>query len=63
VFVHDCVQHHPRLVTFADLTSGTVTLEVPPGTYTWDELPQHQEIVRAFFPEGRHRNNYTEVAK
>jgi LmbE family N-acetylglucosaminyl deacetylase len=63
VFVHDCVQHHANLVTFADLTSGTVTLEVPAGTYTWDELPQHQEIVRAFFPEGRHQNNYTEVAK
>jgi hypothetical protein len=63
VFVHDCVQHHPQLVTFADLSSGTVTYSVPAGTYTWDELPQHQDIVRAFFPEGRHQNNYTEVTK
>jgi LmbE family N-acetylglucosaminyl deacetylase len=63
VFVHDCVQHHTQLVTFADLSSGTVTLEVPAGTYAWNELPQHQEIIRAFFPEGRHQNNYTEVAK
>jgi LmbE family N-acetylglucosaminyl deacetylase len=62
-FVHDCVKHHSGLVTFADLTSGTVTLEVPAGTYTWDELPQHQDIVRAFFPKGHHQNNYTEVTK
>jgi hypothetical protein len=63
VFVHNCVQHHSCLVKFADLSSGTITLEVPTGTYSWDELPQHQDIVRAFFPEGRHQNNYTEVAK
>jgi hypothetical protein len=63
VFVHDCVQHHPCLVTFADLTTGTVTYTVPAGTYTWDELPQHQGVVRAFFPETHHQNNYNEVAK
>ena len=63
VFVHDCVRDHAGLVKFADLSSGTVTYTVPPGTYTWDELPQHQDIVRAFFPEGRHQNNYTEVKK
>jgi LmbE family N-acetylglucosaminyl deacetylase len=62
-FVHNCVRHHPRLATFADLSSGTVTHTVPPGTYTWDELPQHQDIVRAFFPETRHQNKYTEVTK
>lgn len=63
VFVHDCVQEHAGLVKFADLSGGTVTHTVPAGTYTWDELPQHQDIVRAFFPETYHRNNYTEVTK
>jgi hypothetical protein len=63
VFVHDCVQHHPNLVTFAGVGRGTVTLNVPPGTYDLAELPQHQHIVASFFPNGEHRNNYTEVAQ
>ena len=63
VFVHDCVQHHANLVTFANLGSGTVTLTVPPDTYDLAELPQHQHIVASFFPGGQHRNNYTEVAQ
>jgi LmbE family N-acetylglucosaminyl deacetylase len=63
VFVHNCVRDHKGLVTFADLSTGTVTYTVPPGTYTWDELPQHQGVVRAFFPETHHQNNYNEVAK
>jgi LmbE family N-acetylglucosaminyl deacetylase len=63
VFVHNCVRDHAGLVTFADLSTGTVTYTVPPGTYTWDELPQHQGVVRAFFPETQHQNNYNEVAK
>lgn len=62
-FVHDCVQHHLHLVTFAKLDCGTVALTVPSGTYDLTELPQHQHIVASFFPDGVHRNNYTEVSK
>jgi hypothetical protein len=63
VFVHDCVQHHPRLVTFAGREHGTVTFDVPSGTYNLAELPQHKEIISEFFPDGVHRNNYTEVSQ
>jgi hypothetical protein len=63
VFVHDCAQHHPGLVKFAELSGGTVTLTVPQGTYDLAELPQHGDIIKAFFPEGKHQNNYTEVNK
>lgn len=63
VFVHNCVRHHPNLVTFAKPNSGTVTLTVPPGTYDLTELPQHRDIVASFFPDGQHRNNYTEITK
>jgi LmbE family N-acetylglucosaminyl deacetylase len=63
VFVHNCVQHHANLVTFAKLDGGTVALTVPPGTYDLAELPRHQHIVASFFSDGVHRNNYTEVLK
>lgn len=63
VFVHDCVQHHPNLVTFANHSSGTVTLNVPPGTIDPTELPQHWSIVSSFFHNGIHQNNYTEVSQ
>lgn len=63
VFVHDCAKDHPGLVTFADLDSGTVTYIVPPGTYDPAELPQHGDVIKTFFPDGIHRNNYTEVNK
>jgi hypothetical protein len=63
VFVHDCVKHHGNLVTFAKLNEGTVALTVPPGSYDLLELPQHQHIVASFFPNGVHRNNYTEVSQ
>ena len=59
-FVHDCVQHHPRLVTFAKPGEGTVTLTVPPDTYSIDELPLHGEIVRGFHPI-THQNDYKET--
>lgn len=61
VFVHECVRHHPGLVTFAGTRSGTVQWSVPAGTYSLDELPQHRDIIAGFFPNGVHRNNYTEV--
>ena len=63
VFVHDCARDHGNLVTFANLNSGTVSYSIPPGTYTLDELPQHGDIIKSFFPNGTHRNNYTEVNK
>jgi LmbE family N-acetylglucosaminyl deacetylase len=63
VFVHDCAREHPGLVTFADTNSGTVTHTVPPGTYDLAELPQHGDVIKTFFPDGMHRNNYTEVNK
>lgn len=63
VFLHDCAGHHPRLVTFADLNCGTVTYTVPPGTYDLAELPQHGDVIKTFFTDGQHRNNYTEVNK
>jgi hypothetical protein len=61
VFVHDCAQHHPGLVKFAEFSKGTVTLSVPAGTYDLAELPQHGDIIKSFFPDGRHQNNYTEA--
>jgi hypothetical protein len=63
VFVHDCVQQHPHLITFANLSSGTITLEVPPGTYNLAELPHHGKIIADFFPSGQHQNNYTERSR
>ena len=62
-FVYNCARQHPNLVTFAELTKGTVTLTVPPGTYDLAELPQHGDIIKTFFPDGQHQNNYTEVNK
>jgi LmbE family N-acetylglucosaminyl deacetylase len=59
VFVHDCVQHHPQLVTFAKHDHGTVTLSVPPGTYSIDELPQHGSIIQGFHST-EHKNSYKE---
>jgi LmbE family N-acetylglucosaminyl deacetylase len=58
VFVHDCVQDHPNLVTFARPGEGT-EYTIPPGTYTLDELPQHGEII-AGFHKTQHRNSYKE---
>lgn len=59
VLVHHAVQWHPRLVTFARPGQGTVTHTVPPGTYSWDELPQHGSVVQGFHPQ-QHQNSYKE---
>ena len=59
VLVHNSVQWHPHLVTFAPHNQGTVTLTVPPGTYTLDELPLHGNIIQSFHIE-QHRNSYKE---
>lgn len=58
--VHSAVVQHPNLVTFARPGEGTVTLTVPPDTYTIDELPLHGEIVRGFHPI-THQNDYKET--
>jgi LmbE family N-acetylglucosaminyl deacetylase len=62
-FVYRCAQHHHRLVTFANNSSGTIQLSVPVGAYSLEELPNHRDVVAGFFPNGQHQNNYTEVVK
>jgi LmbE family N-acetylglucosaminyl deacetylase len=57
--VHDSVTRHYNVVTFAPHNQGTVTLSVPPGTYTLDELPLHGDIIRSFHID-QHRNSYKE---
>ncbi len=57
--VHRAVQWHPRLVTFAPPGQGTVTLSVPPGTYTIDELPLHGSVIQGFH-NTQHQNSYKE---
>ena len=59
ILVNRAVQWHPNLVTFARPGEGTVTLTVPPDTYSIDELPLHGEIVRGFHPI-THQNDYKE---
>ena len=59
VFVYDCAKHHPRLVTFAKPSEGTVTYTVPKTAYSLDELPMHREIIAGFHPT-EHRNSYKE---
>lgn len=59
VLVHQAVQWHPRLVTFAPPGQGTVTFTVPPGTYSLDELPLHSDIIKSFHPT-QHQNSYKE---
>ena len=55
--VHEAVQQHPRLVTFAPPGLGTDTYTIPSGIYTIDELPQHGNIVSGFHSQG-HANSY-----
>lgn len=59
VFVHNCVKHHPRLITFARPGQGT-SYTVPSGTYSLDELPQHGEIIAGFHSH-EHKNSYKET--
>ena len=59
VLVHNSVQWHPRLVTFAPPGQGT-TYTVPAGTYNIDELPMHGEIVKSFH-HSEHCNSYKET--
>jgi hypothetical protein len=57
--VHDAVAHHHNVVTFAPHNQGTVTLTIPPGEYSLDELPLHGHIISGFHVDG-HKNSYTE---
>jgi LmbE family N-acetylglucosaminyl deacetylase len=57
--VHDAVARHCNVVTFAPHNQGTVTLSVPPGTYTLDELPLHGNIIQSFHI-AEHKNSYKE---
>jgi LmbE family N-acetylglucosaminyl deacetylase len=58
VLVHECAQHHPRRVVFADPGTGTVKYQIGPGIYSLDELPLHKDIVLGFHKEN-HTNEYT----
>ena len=58
--VHAAVCWHPKLVTFARPGSGTVTLTVPPETYTTAELPLHGSVIESFHCHG-HNNSYKET--
>ena len=58
--VHDAVAHHHNLITFAPHNQGTVTLSVPAGTYSLNELPLHGEII-ASFHQTEHKNSYKET--
>jgi len=59
VFVHNCAQHHPHLITFSPPGQGT-TYTIPTGTYSLDELPQHSDIVKNFHST-QHQNSYKET--
>jgi LmbE family N-acetylglucosaminyl deacetylase len=58
VMVHQAVQQHPQLVTFAPRESGTRYI-LPADAYSLDELPLHGSIVAGFHQQG-HQNNYKE---
>jgi len=57
VFVNQATAGHPHRVTFAGPGRGTVKYSVPPGAYSLDELPMHQEII-AGFHQDTHVNEY-----
>jgi hypothetical protein len=56
VFVNQCCDQHPNLITFANHSQGT-EYSIPPGVYSLDELPQHQDIIQGFH-QTKHTNNY-----
>lgn len=56
--VHDAVNRHPRLVTFARPGEGE-QYTVPADTYSLDELPQHGKIIAGFHAT-EHQNSYKE---
>jgi hypothetical protein len=58
VFVNRATANHPRRVTFAGVGRGTDVFTVPEGTYTFDELPEHGNVIAGFHQNG-HVNEYT----
>jgi LmbE family N-acetylglucosaminyl deacetylase len=58
VLVHNSVQWHPHLVTFAPPGQGT-TYTVPDSAYSLDELPLHANIIAGFHVM-QHQNSYKE---
>jgi hypothetical protein len=58
VFVHQAVaDYHPNMVTFAGPGKGNIKFNIPTGTYTLDELPQHSSVI-ASFHKNKHSNEY-----
>jgi LmbE family N-acetylglucosaminyl deacetylase len=58
VFVHQAVaDYHPNMVTFAGVGKGTNQYTIPSGVYSFDELPEHGNIVAGFHQHG-HVNEY-----
>ena len=58
-FVYDAVaDYHPNMVTFASNHAGTDKFVIPAGTYSFDELPEHKEVI-AQFHQNKHVNEYT----
>lgn len=59
VLVHQAVaDYHPNMVTFAGINKGTDKYTVPAGVYSFDELPEHGNVVAGFHQNG-HENEYT----
>ena len=56
-FVHDCVRHHPALVTFAAPGKGNARFVIGPGIYELSEIPEHKDIVASFHTT-EHVNEY-----
>jgi hypothetical protein len=58
-FVHAAVaDYHPNMVTFAGIGQGSDKYTVPHGVYSFDELPEHGNIIAGFHQSG-HVNEYT----
>jgi LmbE family N-acetylglucosaminyl deacetylase len=57
--VHQAVQSHPCLITFAPRELGTQYI-LPADAYSLDELPLHKNIVAGFHQQS-HCNNYKEL--
>jgi LmbE family N-acetylglucosaminyl deacetylase len=57
VFVNQCTQSHPQVITFAGPGKGTVKYSIEPGVYALEELPLHREII-ANFHLAKHTNEY-----
>jgi LmbE family N-acetylglucosaminyl deacetylase len=58
VFVHNAVLDScPDAVTFAGIGKGNAKFNIPAGTYTANELPEHGPVISEFHKE-QHANEY-----